>query len=115
MSLPPFRHSMVKIAVGNYIESKRPPERVRDIIDLSYQIDESDVVIHDIRPHDNDPNKKVKKFRAKASFDPHSQSWRVYWMDASGEWQNYQECKSVSNIAEFIDLLKADSLGLFWG
>ena len=27
---------MVQIAVGNYIESKRPPERVRDLIGLGH-------------------------------------------------------------------------------
>ena len=106
---------MVKNVVGNYIDSKRPPVKVRHLADLNYEIKGPDVIIYETRPAFDDIDKKVKRNIAKATFIPKDQSWNVFWMRANNKWHPYEHGNSISSISDFIDLLKADKLGYFWG
>lgn len=99
---------MVKMAIGNYIESKRPPVKVRHLADLAYKIEGADVIIYDIR------DQKTERNIAKVTFVPDDKSWNVFRMKTN-QWHRYEKCESVANITDFVNLLKKDEAGYFWG
>jgi len=102
-------------AMENYIFKIRPPENLRDQVDIVYKIDKQSVIIYEIRPRWNNPKEFTEAGVAKTTFVKAKQQWNVFWMRADLKWHTYQPKPSVKTFSEFVDLVEKDRHHCFWG
>ena len=99
----------------NYVESIRPPEDMREQLDISYKIDKQSVILYEIRPLLLRPEQKIEFGYAKATYVKSAGKWKVYWMRASGKWNLYAPMPEVANLKEFVRLVEEHKYHCFKG
>ena len=115
MSFSEFEKKRIEKILGRYIEKNRPPENVRDQVDLSYKISGQSVEIFEIRPVWNDPNEKIEEPIAKATYVTSRDIWKVFWQRADLKWHRYDPDPEVASIEEFVELVENDDYACFFG
>ncbi len=103
--------------IKKFVESRRPPEELREKVDLQYTFDPQTmtVEIFHLRSNFLRPEEKVKSPIVKAKFVKSRNIWKVYWMRASGKWEGYEPAPEVATLRAFIEVVDADEWGCFWG
>lgn len=101
--------------VAKYIERRRPPEELRDKIDLSFRIEGQSIVIFTIRPVWLQPDQKHESPAAKAIFVRTKNNWKVFWMRADLKWHVYPPKPTVKTLGQFLKLVEEDKYCCFWG
>ena len=99
----------------NYLEEVRPPEEMRNQLDIGYKIEDQSVVLVEIRPIWNNPSEIREYSYAKASFIKSKNVWRIFWMRASLKWQSYEPMPEVVTLQEFLEIVDEDKMGCFKG
>ena len=102
-------------AIENYIKSIRPPEEIRDQVDISYRIEKQSLFIFEIRPNWQDPNIKMEIDIVKTTFVKKDNNWKVFWKRADLKWHAYKPKPIVKNLPEFVRLIEKDEYACFWG
>ena len=102
-------------ALENFLEIRRPPEDIRDKLDLSYRIEDQNVFIFEIRPQWNNPKKIMETDLAKATFVKEKNHWKVFWLRASLKWESYPLQPTVKTVREFAMLVAEDKGAHFFG
>lgn len=103
-------------AMENYISEIRPPEEIRDKLDVSYKIEGQSIFVFEIRPiYFSTKNEKQECMVAKATFVKAKNHWKVFWRRADLKWHLYKPHPTVKTINEFINLIREDELSCFWG
>jgi len=115
MAISEFEIKRYEKIVGAYIEKRRPPEQVRNQVDLSFRVEGQSVVIFEIREVWNQPEKKVETPIAKATYVKNSNRWKVYWQRADLKWHRYEPAAEVKTIEEFLTVVETDEYACFWG
>lgn len=115
MSLSEFENEAVDMAVRDYVARRRPPEHLRDRLDLAFTWDGSDVILFEVRPRWDDPSVKIHEHLARAKYVKSRKKWKVYWMRADFRWHLYPPLPEVDDIAAFLDEVERDPHGCFWG
>lgn len=105
----------IDIQLKEYIESIRPPEEVRDQIDIWYLYINNVVEIYEIRPKWDDKTISQHFPIARAKFVKSQNRWRIYWLSGNNKWLPYTPKPEVGKLYEFIELIKNDKSGCFWG
>ena len=104
----------MKNEMTDFITKRRPPENIRDQVDLNYKIEKQSIIIFE----------KRKMFRqeemidvpiAKATFVQKEKKWKIYWQKADLKWHLYEPNKEVKTIKSFIKTVDEDKFGCFWG
>lgn len=98
-----------------FIEKRRPPEEIRDKLDLGYRLEGEIIQIFEIRPNWQNPAEKIESPIAKAKYVKSRSVWKVYWMRADLKWHPYDPQREVSNLTAFLELIDQDNYGCFWG
>ena len=62
----------------NYISQIRPPQEIRHKLDIGYEIEKQSVILNEIRPFWNNPNKIMTIGYAKATFVHDKNIWKIY-------------------------------------
>ncbi len=106
-----------KIALDAFLEKRRPPEEIRDQVDIAYSdsVDNQSIMILEIRPVFMQPGKKVEMAVAKATFERTSDTWKIYWQRSNMKWVSYEPVPAVGRLEEFLQLVDEDRMGCFWG
>jgi putative salt-induced outer membrane protein YdiY len=99
----------------NFMERKRPPENIRHKVDINYRIENQTVVIYELRPVWNQPEKLLESNIAKATFVKKHNAWKIYWMRSDLKWHTYKPRPTVKTISEFVQLVEEDKHHCFWG
>ena len=99
----------------NYVATIRPPEHIRENLDITYIIDNQSVLLQEVRPSVNDPKIKRAYGIAKATFIKSSNKWKVYWMRSNLKWTLYKPKPEVKTLKHFVDLVEQDSYHCFKG
>jgi hypothetical protein len=115
MSLDVMNQIDIIEAMENFIEMRRPPEKIRHEVDLSYKIDNQSVIIFEIRPKWNEPKVKMECDIAKTTFVKATNKWKVFWQRANMKWYTYSPNPEVDHINDFITLVDEDAHHCFWG
>lgn len=100
--------------MNDFILKRRPPENVREEVDLNYTIEKQSVVIFETRKmfqRDEMVNIPI----AKATFIIKENKWKLYWQRADLKWHLYEPNKEVKTIKSFIRIVDEDKFGCFWG
>ncbi|PKP44844.1 MAG: hypothetical protein CVT95_10530 [Bacteroidetes bacterium HGW-Bacteroidetes-12] len=98
-----------------YLINSRPPEEIRNQLDISYKIEGQSIVVFEIRPLWNNPNIKIESEIAKTTFVKKENIWKIFWFRADMKWHSYKPNPKVNSLKEFIKIVEEDKLGCFWG
>lgn len=115
MTLHEFDLKKVELLAGNFVEKRRPPENIRDKLDLGFRIKGQSLEILEIRPVWDDPSRKTEASVAKATYVKSQKFWKIYWMRADLKWHRYVPVPEVQDIAEFLQVVADDEFCCFWG
>ena len=115
MALCEFDFRRTEFLTKKYIDQHRPPEDIRDKIDIGFRIENQNVEIFKIRPSWNDPKKKIKEPVAKATFVKSTRIWKIYWQRADLKWHRYEPIPEVDDIVDFLQIVDEDEHNCFWG
>jgi hypothetical protein len=99
----------------NHVAKIRPQEHLREKFDITYKIENQSVIIQEVRPTFQHPEKKTEIGYAKATYIKNTGKWKVYWMRASLKWSIFDPQPEVSNLREFVELVERDSYRCFKG
>ena len=97
-----------------YITKRRPPENIRNQVDLAYKIEKQSVIIFEIRKMFQ-REEMVNIPIAKATFVLKESKWKIYWQRADMKWHLYEPNKEVKAIKSFLKIVNEDKFGCFWG
>lgn len=115
MALSELEIKRTESIVGEFIEKKRPPEEIRDQLDLGYRLKDQTVEIFETRPVYNNPNKKTEMSIAKATYVRTENVWKIYWQRANNKWVSYEPAPEVEFIIDALEVIDKDEYGCFWG
>lgn len=101
--------------MDTYIESVRPPENIRDKIDIGYKIDGQSIIVHEIRPSWKDEFVMEENPVAKTTFVKKTGTWKIFWFRSDMKWHSYEPYPVAKNLKKFIAVLEADEHECFWG
>lgn len=98
-----------------YLVNSRPPIEMRNQIDIAYKVENQSIIVFEIRPHWNIPNKKAEYNIAKCTFVKTENKWNIYWFKSDMKWHGYNPNPKVNNLKAFIHEIEEDKHGCFWG
>lgn len=99
----------------NYVARIRPPENIREKLDITYKIENQSVILQEVRPMFESPDQKIESGFAKATYVKSSKKWKIYWMRANLKWDAYEPKPEVHTLQEFVKLIDEDSFHCFKG
>ncbi len=99
----------------NAVENNRPPEDIRDELDLGYKIEDQSIILFDIRPRFDNPSIIMEYPFAKATFVKAKNEWKIFWLRASGKWDSYGPQPTVKKLKEFTEIVFEDKHFCFKG
>lgn len=102
-------------ALENFLHKKRPPIEIRSKVDLSYSIDNQNVILFEIRPVWNNPQETRNSNIARATYVKSKNQWDIFWMRSDLKWHRYQPKPHVTTIKEFLNLVDRDEYHCFRG
>jgi Protein of unknown function (DUF3024) len=72
----------IKHKMQSFMAQRRPPEEIRDKVDLNYRVERQSVEIFEIRPQWRNPAVKIESLIAKTTYVKSKKVWKIYWMRA---------------------------------
>jgi len=115
MALSDFERKKVEAEVGRFVEAHRPPEDIRNQLDIGFRIENQSVLLFEIRPRWDKPEEKMESTFAKATYSKAQRVWKVYWMRADLKWHRYTPTPEVRQLSGFLKLVDEDKHACFWG
>lgn len=94
---------------------RRPPQHIRDQLDIGYRIEGQSIEIFEIRPDWRDGSVRRESPVAKATFVRIKGIWKVFWMRADQKWHSYEPKAQVNTLKEFLGAVDRDAHGCFFG
>ncbi len=101
--------------VAAFVEKRRPPEHIRDELDIGFRIKGQSVEIFEIRPVWLNPDKKMECPIAKATYVRTKRVWKVYWQMRDLKWHGHPTHPEIRSLKKFLKLVDEDALCCFWG
>jgi len=98
-----------------YLINSRPPEEVRNQVDINYKIENQSIIVFEIRPVWNNPDEKMEHNLAKATFVKTENKWKIYCFKSDMKWHIYKPTEKVNNLKEFVKIIKEDRYSCFRG
>ena len=115
MALDIFNTVDIIETMENYIDNNRPPENIRDKLDIGYRIEEQSIILFEIRPAFHDKNQKLNADYAKATYVKSRNIWNIYWLRSNLKWYTYDPKPSVNKLSDFLKIVEEDKYGCFKG
>lgn len=98
-----------------FLEKRRPPEQVRDQVDVDCRVEGQSIVIFERRSLWTEPGRTIEVPVAKTTYVRTQETWKVYWQQRDQKWHSYEPRPEVDSLADFLDVVDADRHGCFWG
>ncbi|MBC8179995.1 DUF3024 domain-containing protein [candidate division KSB1 bacterium] len=114
MALTVLEVQLVKNTVGDLCHRKTNPA-LKDKLRFDYKIHNQNVILLEIRPGWRNPKEFMEQEFAKFQFIRTKRVWKLYWMRASGKWENYEPAPFSEDLGELVDVVDEDSYCCFFG
>lgn len=115
MTLNPLQTLDIIEIMEGYLARKRPPEELREQIDLGYRIDDQSIFFFTIRPSWQDKKIIREHDFAKTTFVQSKGIWKLYWMRGNLKWDEYKTDSPLQNLREVVKEVEDDKYGCFFG
>lgn len=113
MAIDPFQTLDVIEIMEQFLERNRPPEHIRNELDIGYRIDDQNVIIFEMRPAYLNPSTIQELEFAKGTYVKSRDRWKIYWMRSSG-WYPYKPAE-MKTLEAFTKEVEGDPYGCFKG
>ena len=107
--------SLIDKAIERFMDRRRPPEYIRDELDLGYTYQNQVLEIFEVRPQFMDESKIVHIPVAKSRYIKSKGIWKIYWMRGNGKWVPYDPQPEVKTVDEFLAIVDEDAFACFFG
>jgi hypothetical protein len=104
----------IEQVVGGFCRD-RIPDHLRSQIKVFYEVRGYEVKILESRPSFVKSHEWTETQVARLKYDPKTMGWHLYWMRASGKWQEYPEIKAATDLKFMINEIQEDPHRVFWG
>lgn len=108
-------NTLIEETLEQHIRTVRPPEDIRDKLDEGYDFDGQVILLVEIRPKWDDPEKIMRYPYAKIRYIKSKKLFKLYWMRASLKWELYEPFPESSHLQELLDVVAADQHYCFKG
>jgi hypothetical protein len=115
MVLTKQQTASIESAMADFLSKRRPPEEIRNKVDLAWRIEGQSVLIYHIRPFWRDDSQKIEDSVAKASYNSKTNRWKIYWRRADQKWHAYPPYPEAVFFDEFLTVVDEDENCCFWG
>ena len=105
----------VLAAVGRFLERCRPEPEIRSQVDYRADIRGATLFLSTVRPKWNKPSETTVAEFAKLRWNKSQQTWKLYWMRASGKWEAYPSGAGYDDLDEALATVLRDQYGCFFG
>lgn len=102
-------------ALTPFLEKRRPPEPVRDQVDLDYRIEDQTITIFERRALWQSGGETVESPVAKIKYARKHGLWKLYWYMSDMRWHAYEPHPEAESLEEALHIVDADEHGCFWG
>jgi len=112
MAFNDLEYYAVKKEIEAFIESIRPPEYIRDELDIVFTIDDQSIEIGEKRPalHGAQGEFSILML-AKIDYLRIQNKWELYWMRSREKWELYQ---IADTLAEALEMVRTDARCCFF-
>jgi len=97
------------------MEKQRPPEHIRDRLDLGFRAAGHSFEFFQIYPPLPGRSKTVQHGLAKVTFVRTRDEWRLYWMRADLKWHSYDPEPIHSTLESALKTVAQDRYNCFYG
>jgi hypothetical protein len=115
MALTEIELKRCKKALAEFLTRRRPPEHIRDQLDIGYRLNGHSVEIFEIRPDWQDKSKKMETPVAKATFVRKRNRWKIYWMRRDLKWHGYEPNPEAGSLEAVLHIVARDEYCCFFG
>jgi hypothetical protein len=114
MALSEFELKRCERDLDAFLAKRRPPPHIRPQFDFGYRIKGQSVEICEIRPAWDDPQEIMWRAFAKLTYVKTTETWKLYWMRASGKWHAYDPGE-FHQLEHALAVVNQDGYGCFFG
>ena len=107
--------SLIDKAIERFMVLRRPPQDLRDEVDLGYTYQNQVLEIFEIRPQFMDESKIVHIPIVKGRYIKSQNIWKIYWMRGNGKWVAYDPQPEAKTVDEFLTIVDQDAFACFFG
>lgn len=113
MAFTDLEYQAVKKEVHQFIESIRPPEHIRNELDMVYSINDQTIDIGEQRPvWQGKPDETNVLPSARIKYIRSLDRWKIYWMRKDMKWHLYS---TELSLADALKVVMADPDCCFFG
>ncbi|MGP3159435.1 DUF3024 domain-containing protein [Serratia marcescens] len=113
MQFNPVELHQIKKDVKSWVESIRPPENLRALLDIAYRIQGRSIEIFMVQSQWRGGGPRKKEIpTVKISHIHAPAEWRIYCMRVTQKWALYDRAKTLSDALGIVHL---DQHGCFFG
>ncbi len=98
-----------------YHEFIRPPEHIRNMLDIGYTYDGRVIEFFEIRPDWEDKTIIRHHPYVQIRFVKSSGVWKLYWLRASGKWELYKPFPESDDLEKILECIDEDKYHCFKG
>jgi Protein of unknown function (DUF3024) len=99
-------------AMADFVQKHRPPEHLRETVDLKWRIEKQSVCIFMQRTA---ATRTIEDAIAKTTYIRSKDRWKIYWQRADLKWHAYPPHSEALFFDEFLAVVDEDSNCCFWG
>jgi Protein of unknown function (DUF3024) len=114
MAFSELEKKRIEKIVGTFCDD-RVPARVRDQLKVGFRIEGQNIFLFESRPRWDNPGEWMDHDFAKLTYVKSRSFWKLYWMRASGKWNQYKPHGQDNDIGKLIHTIDEDSIGCFFG
>ena len=115
MTLDLIKHVEIIEIMETYFINARPPEEIKNKVDINYKVEGQSIIVFEIRPVWNNPTEKTEYNIAKITYVKKDNKWSIYWFMSDMKWHSYKPKPKVSKLKDFVKEIEEDKHGCFWG
>ena len=97
------------------VENMRPPEHIREQLDIGYTFENNTLEIFEIRPQWNDPSKIQHSPFVKARYIKSKNIWKIYWLRGNLKWYPYDPHPETDSPTSLFEIINKDEHHCFKG
>ena len=98
-----------------FLSLRRPPEHIREQLDVGYAIVGHTVDLLEIRPDWQDKSTTRQRAFARIKYIRTQDEWRLYWMRADLKWHLYEPSPVHGNLQDALAVINQDHYSCFFG
>jgi hypothetical protein len=107
--------NLLEIQIRKFVDSMRPPEEMREQLDVGFTFENNTLELFEVRPRSNKRDEMMYFPFATAKLIKSRGIWRLFWKRASGKWESYEPVPEVKDLAGLFEVIKKDQYGCFFG